>query len=54
MELAKKIGISSRNYRAETPVFLGQKIYYIHKVLYKDTEDEIAAYWGVVKVSYKN
>ena len=40
-------------HRVESPVFLKQERYYIKSVLYKDVDDDVAAYWGVLKVSYK-
>ena len=30
-----------------------QEKFDIDSVLYKDVDDDVAAYWGVVKVSYK-
>ena len=50
---AIKIYAKDADYRAETPEFLGRQKYQIHDVLYKNVEDDIAAYWGVAKVSYK-
>ena len=50
---AKKIENGRRKYLVETPESLEQNTYSIYKVLYKDAEDEIAAYWAVVQVSYK-
>ena len=40
-------------YRVESPVFLQQGRNYIESVLYIDANDDIAAYWGVLKVSFK-
>ena len=41
------------HYLVQTPVSNDEQTYAIDKVLYIDIEDEIAAYWAVVKVSYK-
>ena len=40
-------------YRAETPVFLGQEELFIDSAFYKGVTDGIAAFWGILKVSYK-
>ena len=40
-------------YRAETPIFLGQAALLIDSAFYKGVTDGIAAFWGVLKVSYK-
>ena len=40
-------------YFAETPVFPEKDRYSIDSVFYKDVDDEVAAFWGVLKVSYK-
>ena len=50
---AKKIKKRIEYYRAETPIFLGQEILLIDSVLYKEVTDGVAAFWGVLKVSYK-
>ena len=50
---AKKIDNGRRKYRVETPESLEQDPYIIYKVLYKEAEDEIAMYWGIVRVSYE-
>ena len=50
---ARKIDKKDADYLAETPAFLERKKYQIHDVLYKNVEDDIAAYWGVAKVCYK-
>ena len=42
-----------RLYIAESPMFLKQEQNEIDSVFYKKTDDDVAAYWGVVKVSYK-
>ena len=49
---AMKIVIRKGLYRVESPVFLQQTIHEIDSVLYKNADDDVAAYWGVVKVSY--
>ena len=41
------------SYLVESPFFLQQQKCPIRKVLYKNVDDDIAAYWGVVRVSYK-
>ena len=50
---AIKIQKRKQRYIAETPVFDEQGIYYIHSTFYKDVVDDVAALWGVIKVSYK-
>ena len=52
-ELAATIEINKQLYRAETPVFLRQELLHIHDVFYKNVDDDVAALWGVLKVSYK-
>ena len=41
------------HYLAQTPFYFGKKEYGIDSTFYKDIEDDIAAFWGVLKVSYK-
>ena len=41
-----------QNYLVQTPVSNGEETYSIEKMLYIDTNDAIAAYWAVVRVSY--
>ena len=50
-ERAAKIDSGRRKYLVETPISLGQKICDIYKLLYIQEESEIAAYWGIVRVS---
>ena len=50
---ALRIEAMKEKHRVESPVFLQQEIHEIDSVLYKNAEDDVAAYWGVVKVSYK-
>ena len=52
-EWAKLIENREDHFLAESPMFLEQKQNKIDSVLYKKTDDDVAAYWGVVKVSYK-
>ena len=49
MQIDKKKG----HYRVESPVLYGQVVSHIESVLYKDVDDDVAAYWGVLRVSYK-
>ena len=48
-----KIEEKEEHYVVESPMFLEQQQNEIDSVLYKKTDDDVAAYWGVVKVSYK-
>ena len=50
---AIKIKRKEEHYIAESPALLGREKYEIHSVLHKNVDDDVAAYWGVVKVSYK-
>ena len=50
---AKKMAAKRQKYLVEAPVSLEEKTYDIQKVSYIDAEDDIAAYWAVVKVSYE-
>ena len=50
---AIEIDDNKGKYRVERIVLLQQDTYDIKKVLYKNVDDDVAAYWGVVRVSYK-
>ena len=50
---AIKIDKKEEHYIAESPALLERKKYEIREVFYKKVDDDVAAYWGVVKVSYK-
>ena len=50
---AKRVESYKKNYFAETPVFAGQKTYDIYSTFFNDADDDVAAFWGVIKVSYK-
>ena len=50
---AIKIEEKEEHYVVESPMFLEQQQNEIDSVLYKKIDDDVAAYWGVVKVSYK-
>ena len=52
-EWAIKLKVSKEIYCVESPVFLKQSEHGIDDVFYKGADDDVAAYWGVVKVSYK-
>ena len=52
-EIAIKIEGNIKSYLAETPVFPEKKIYSIDSIFYKRVDDDVAAFWGVLKVSYK-
>ena len=49
---AKKIEENKGLYRVESPVFFALERNDIRSVLYKNVDDDVAAYWGVIKVSY--
>ena len=52
-ERAKKMENSKRQYLVETPISNEHETYPINKMFYSNNEDGIAAYWALIKVSYK-
>ena len=52
-ECALTVSSNKMNYLAETPVFPQNKMYAIDSTFYREHSDGIAAYWGVIKVSFK-
>ena len=52
-EMAIKVKGNTNFYFVESPVFPEKNIYSIDSTFYKDVDDDVAALWGVIKVSYK-
>ena len=50
---AIRVNENKDHYIAETPLFSRKSKYGIDSTFYKDADDEVAAFWGVLKVSYK-
>ena len=50
---AIKVRERKEYYLAETPVFYGQNTFKIDSTFYKNVVEDVAAFWGVIKVSYK-
>ena len=44
---------NKKYYLAESPEFSKREKFSIHSTFYKDVVDDVAALWGVLKVSYK-
>ena len=50
---AEIIDKNEEDYLAESPVSLLQERYDIDSVFYKKEDDDVAAYWGVIRVNYE-
>ena len=50
---AIRVNENKNYYVVQTPFFSGKNEYGIDSTLYKDADDDVAAFWGVLKVSYK-